>query len=220
MVAERYRQAAEGDADALRRERARSLRAYRKRLLRFGVLDEADETELAELEADGMAADLHSFAAAELAGLDAIPTRPPRRLVALIRLGEAAETFDPKLRAIVSEVRAIRAADPAANILIYTEYADSQSAALRALRGAVEGDVLAISGLDASTHRTRVTERFAERDGIILISTDSLAEGLNLQQRCCNLIHLDLPYNPNRLEQRNGRIDRYGQEREPQIRYQ
>ena len=42
---------------------------------------------------------------------------------------------------------------------------------------------------------------------------------LNLQQRCCNLIHLDLPYNPNRLEQRNGRIDRYGQQREPKIRY-
>ena len=34
-----------------------------------------------------------------------------------------------------------------------------------------------------------------------------------------NLIHLDPPYNPNRLEQRNGRIDRYGQERDPQIRY-
>ena len=59
----------------------------------------------------------------------------------------------------------------------------------------------------------------AEQDGIILISTDSLAEGLNLQQRCFNLIHLDLPYNPNRLEQRNGRIDRYGQPHDPQIRY-
>ena len=75
--------------------------------------------------------------------------------------------------------------------------------------------MLAINGLDPERERTRIAERFAERDGIILISTDSLAEGLNLQQRCCNLIHLDLPYNPNRLEQRNGRIDRYGQERDP-----
>jgi superfamily II DNA or RNA helicase len=218
VVAERYREAAEGDADALRRERVRSLRAYRKRLLRFGVLDEADETELAELEADGMAADLHSFAAAELAGLTRTDATV-EALGALICLGEAAETFDPKLYAILSEVRAIRATDPAANILIYTEYADSQSVALRALRDVVEGDVLTISGLDTEHDRTRVTERFAEQDGMILISTDSLAEGLNLQQRCCNLIHLDLPYNPNRLEQRNGRIDRYGQEREPQIRY-
>ena len=46
-----------------------------------------------------------------------------------------------------------------------------------------------------------------------------MAEGLNLHQRCCHLIHLDLPYNPNRLEQRNGRIDRYGQTHDPEIRY-
>ena len=53
----------------------------------------------------------------------------------------------------------------------------------------------------------------------MLVSTDSLAEGLNLHQRCFHLIHLDLPYNPNRLEQRNGRIDRYGQRNDPEIRY-
>ena len=177
-----------------------------------------DESDMAELEADGMAADLHSFAAAELAGLTRTDATV-EALDALIRLGEAAEAFDPKLDAITREVRAIRAVHPATNILIYTEYADSQLAALRALRGAVEGEVLAISGLDTERERTRIAERFAEEDGIILISTDSLAEGLNLQQRCFNLIHLDLPYNPNRLEQRNGRIDRYGQERDPQIRY-
>ena len=79
--------------------------------------------------------------------------------------------------------------------------------------------MLAISGVDSERERTRIAERCAEEDGIILVSTDSLAEGLNLHQRCFNLIHLDLPYNPNRLEQRNGRIDRYGQERDPQIRY-
>jgi len=68
-------------------------------------------------------------------------------------------------------------------------------------------------------NRPRAAERCAEEDGIILVSTDSLAEGLNLHQRCCHLIHLDLPYNPNRLEQRNGRIDRYGQRNDAEIRY-
>ena len=105
---------------------------------------------MAELEADGMAADLHSFAAAELAGLTRTDATV-EALDALIRLGEAAEAFDPKLDAITREVRAIRAEHPATNILIYTEYADSQLAALRALRGAVEGEVLAISGLDSRT---------------------------------------------------------------------
>jgi superfamily II DNA/RNA helicase len=42
----------------------------------------------------------------------------------------------------------------------------------------------------------------------ILICTDAAREGINLQMRCHDLIHMDLPWNPARLEQRNGRIDR------------
>jgi hypothetical protein len=42
----------------------------------------------------------------------------------------------------------------------------------------------------------------------ILICTDAAREGINLQSRCHDLIHIDLPWNPARLEQRNGRIDR------------
>jgi superfamily II DNA or RNA helicase len=227
IVADRYGQLSgdEAEAEVLRKERARALRAYRKRLLRFGILDAAGESDAADLEADGMAADLHSFGAVELASVArARRVRTDATLDALdelIRLGAAAEPHDPKLAAMVREVRAIRGNHPATNIIIYTEYADSQLAALSALRTAhgISGEVLAINGLDPEPERTRIAERFGEKDGIILISTDSLAEGLNLQQRCFNLIHLDLPYNPNRLEQRNGRIDRYGQKRDPQIRY-
>jgi superfamily II DNA or RNA helicase len=227
VVADRYGQlsANEAEAEALRKERVRALRAYRKRVLRFGILDVAGESDAAELEVDGMAADLHSFGAVELSAVTR--TRRSRTdatldaLDALIRLGAAAEPHDPKLAVIVREVRAIRAEHPATNIVIYTEYADSQLAALGALRSehGIAGEVLAINGLDPEAERTRIAERFAEKDGIILISTDSLAEGLNLQQHCFNLIHLDLPYNPNRLEQRNGRIDRYGQPHDPHIRY-
>ena len=42
----------------------------------------------------------------------------------------------------------------------------------------------------------------------ILLCTDAAREGINLQSRCSDLIHFDLPWNPARLEQRNGRIDR------------
>ena len=42
----------------------------------------------------------------------------------------------------------------------------------------------------------------------ILFCTDAAREGINLQARCHDLIHFDLPWNPARLEQRNGRIDR------------
>ena len=42
----------------------------------------------------------------------------------------------------------------------------------------------------------------------ILIATDAAREGLNLQAHCWNLFHFDVPWNPSRMEQRNGRIDR------------
>ena len=42
----------------------------------------------------------------------------------------------------------------------------------------------------------------------ILIATDAAREGLNLQRHCLDLFHFDLPWNPSRLDQRNGRIDR------------
>jgi len=45
----------------------------------------------------------------------------------------------------------------------------------------------------------------------ILLATDAAAEGINLQNHCYRLIHYEIPWNPNRLEQRNGRIDRHGQ---------
>ena len=45
----------------------------------------------------------------------------------------------------------------------------------------------------------------------ILLATDAASEGIDLQNHCNCLIHLEIPYNPNVLEQRNGRIDRHGQ---------
>ncbi len=211
VVAERYALSDIGTTDAdtaaSRRERRRTLQAYRRRSARFGILDAADEADNARLEAEEIAANL--------AG-----TKTADALLALIRLGEAAAPHDPKLAALVLEIRLIRLAHPAANILVYTEYADSQLSAVAALAAArLGGTILTISGADPEAARTRAAERCAEEDDIILVSTDSLAEGLNLQQRCFHLIHLDLPYNPNRLEQRNGRIDRYGQRNDPQIRY-
>lgn len=45
----------------------------------------------------------------------------------------------------------------------------------------------------------------------ILLATDAASEGVDLQNHCNYLIHIEIPYNPNVMEQRNGRIDRYGQ---------
>jgi superfamily II DNA or RNA helicase len=48
----------------------------------------------------------------------------------------------------------------------------------------------------------------------ILLATDAASEGVNLQNHCSRLIHIEIPWNPNRMEQRNGRVDRHGQKAE------
>jgi Helicase conserved C-terminal domain len=58
-------------------------------------------------------------------------------------------------------------------------------------------------------------DRDAARTFGVLLATDAASEGIDLQYHCCRVIHYEIPWNPNRLEQRNGRIDRHGQERRP-----
>ncbi|HMQ33883.1 MAG TPA: helicase-related protein, partial [Chloroflexaceae bacterium] len=51
----------------------------------------------------------------------------------------------------------------------------------------------------------------------ILLATDPASEGIDLQRHCHRLVHYEIPWNPNRMEQRNGRIDRHGQRHNPQV---
>jgi hypothetical protein len=51
----------------------------------------------------------------------------------------------------------------------------------------------------------------------ILLATDTASEGIDLQRQCHRLVNYDIPFNPNRLEQRAGRIDRYGQSEAPEV---
>lgn len=63
----------------------------------------------------------------------------------------------------------------------------------------------------ADEERKIKIDELALSDRHILVCTDCLSEGVNLQQAFDTVIHYDLPWNPNRVEQRNGRIDRFGQ---------
>ncbi|MGC4070845.1 MAG: helicase-related protein [Polyangiaceae bacterium] len=142
----------------------------------------------------------------------------------LLILAESADSEDPKLAALLTQIQAVREREPRANILVYTEYSDSQKAVTEALQRAcnakaIAGEVLTIEGDDSDSVRGKRIERFGKEDVLILVSTDATAEGLNLHERCHHLIHVELPYNPNRLEQRNGRIDRYRQQHDPVVRY-
>jgi superfamily II DNA or RNA helicase len=104
-------------------------------------------------------------------------------------------------------------------LLIFTEYRDTQRWLLRHLRGwaaGTPGGERRVGQLDGQTgddEREATIEAFngePEKNGLrILVATDAAREGINLQSRCNQLIHFDIPWNPSRLEQRNGRIDRH-----------
>lgn len=71
--------------------------------------------------------------------------------------------------------------------------------------------VVAVTGRLGDDERRAMVEELADEPCRVLVATDCLSEGINLQHAFNAVIHYDLPWNPNRLEQREGRVDRYGQ---------
>jgi superfamily II DNA or RNA helicase len=82
----------------------------------------------------------------------------------------------------------------------------------RALAGAYPGlRVTSITGALAEDERRLKVDELTRAARRVLVATDCLSEGINLQEAFSAAVHYDLPWNPNRLEQREGRVDRYGQ---------
>ena len=77
--------------------------------------------------------------------------------------------------------------------------------------------MVAKTGERAGAHGRETRLQQSGRCRCVLIATDAAAEGLNLQETARYLLHFDCPWNPSRLEQRNGRIDRHGQARDVTI---
>jgi superfamily II DNA/RNA helicase len=103
-------------------------------------------------------------------------------------------------------------------VIIFTEWDASKRYLLDQLHHAIEGTdqadrrIEVFHGPTSEEQRERIKRAFntppSEHPVRILICTDAAREGLNLQAHCHHLFHLDVPWNPSRLEQRNGRIDR------------
>ena len=103
-------------------------------------------------------------------------------------------------------------------ILIFTEYRATQNwlYGLFASRGFTKDDRLMMLYGGIESDRREVIKAAFQADPDespvrILLATDAASEGLDLQNYCADLVHYEIPWNPNRLEQRNGRIDRHGQ---------
>jgi hypothetical protein len=103
-------------------------------------------------------------------------------------------------------------------LLIFTEYADTKDWLERRVRELIAGSdqaearIATFHGGIRDERREAIKRSFnspPEEDPLrILIATDAAREGVNLQNHCKRLVHFDVPWNPGRMEQRNGRIDR------------
>jgi superfamily II DNA or RNA helicase len=72
--------------------------------------------------------------------------------------------------------------------------------------------VIAVTGETGDdVAREEAVKSLADSEKRVLVATDCLSEGVNLQESFNAVLHYDLPWNPNRLEQRDGRVDRFGQ---------
>lgn len=103
-------------------------------------------------------------------------------------------------------------------LILFTEYKHTLDYIMERLRraGLERPQVESLFGGASSEQRERIKDAFNDPSSPlrILVGTDTVSEGISLQITCRYVVHLEIPWNPMRLEQRNGRVDRHGQERD------
>lgn len=174
---------------------------------RASVLDTADDEALES-------ADVTPGADSDSAGGDGIQSSNRRRLLALARQAEALEgpTLDKKLSLLTAEVKGLLAAgfDP----IVFCRFIDTAEYVAEHLLSVLgkNVDVAAVTGtLPPSERSERIRALTTSDSRHVLVATDCLSEGVNLQDAFQAVVHYDLAWNPTRHEQREGRVDRFGQ---------
>ena len=159
-----------------------------------------------------------------------IPSRR-NRLPAFARRSEALDAADDrKLQGALREIEALLA--DGFHPVVFCRFVDTAGYVARHLRTALAKGVRGVRGaqgirdvrVEAVTGRlppaereARIASLAAEGGRFVLVCTDFLSEGINLQDHFDAVLHYDLAWNPTRHEQREGRVDRFGQRR-PEVR--
>ncbi len=140
-----------------------------------------------------------------------------RQLSGLIKLAKDAERHE--LETKLTELRKVMDAEhmqrTGEKLLVFTESRETLEYLAEKLRGWGYSVVVLHGGMNLDA-RIRAEHEFRERTQV-MVSTEAGGEGINLHWRCSLMVNYDIPWNPNRLEQRMGRIHRYGQTKEVHI---
>jgi hypothetical protein len=178
-------------------------------LLDEDELEEMEEQERVQLEDELLEKLTNATTQAELKReIDTL-----QELVQLARQAEKRE-IETKLNELRGVLDELQLRDSREKLLVFTESRDTLDYLVKQLRnwGYAVTELHGGLGLD---DRIRAEHEFRHKTQV-MVSTEAGGEGINLQF-CALMVNYDIPWNPNRLEQRMGRIHRYGQSREVHI---
>ena len=137
-----------------------------------------------------------------------------RRLLEMAREAERlAGAADPKLAAAEAQISTLM--KEGFNPVVFCRFIPTAEYVAEELRGRLGKGVTveAVTGLLPPEEREQRVIALGKADRRVLVATDCLSEGINLQESFDAVVHYDLSWNPTRHEQREGRVDRYGQPR-------
>lgn len=136
-----------------------------------------------------------------------------RKLLEFARRAEALPSdSDQKLQGVIREIRALLR--DGFQPVVFCRFVDTADYVARQLRAALPAKVriqAVTGGLPPADREARIATLVAESGEYVLVCTDCLSEGINLQEKFNAVLHYDLAWNPTRHEQREGRVDRFGQ---------
>ncbi|MGD9635814.1 MAG: DISARM system SNF2-like helicase DrmD [Pirellulales bacterium] len=164
----------------------------------------------------------------ESKGSDPLVAAEPGQLESLMEWGLGYESrADSRLDRLITFLDAVCRPDGKTwsneRVVVFTEYAHTVDWLTRVLnqRGYTDGRLAVIQGSTPTEDREYIRSQFtadpAKEPVRVLLATDAAGEGIDLQTYCHRLVNFDIPFNPSRLEQRIGRIDRYGQTEQPEV---
>jgi superfamily II DNA or RNA helicase len=125
---------------------------------------------------------------------------------------------DTKAQQVKRYIQQLLEENPQEKLLLFTEYRDTLDYLLEEVSDQPWADeILTIHGDVDKDERQQIENQFNHGEPRLLFATDAASEGIDLQHSCHIMVNYELPWNPNRLEQRIGRIHRYGQDKEVKV---
>lgn len=194
---------------------AAAVQSLRTRMANSAELDDSAVDEMKALATDGDGL--------ELPDDDASPAAPVAQgddetgVAELLKQAEALRGVpDSKAALLEAQLEPLMSIEDPARPVVFCRYIATahylrERLAKACKRWGVTCEV--VTGEVVDEERRELVERLADNDRYLLIATDCLSEGINLQSGYDTVIHYDLSWNPTRHEQREGRVDRFGQPR-------